>query len=231
MKSENFPQGVQFTTKGNSHEFSHNVNRIGTRISAELNRLHAHELSRAAPTVTPAPATALPIKPTSTMPPSPISVIPTPAAPQAATDPQNATYIINGQPVTLVNGKAEQPAAPGSAEKIVTQYFGNAVAVDLNSDGKLDSGFVLTQSTGGSGTFFYAAAAIQNPDRMYAGTNAILLGDRIAPQSTNVDPNNPAQFIVNYAERAPGEPMTTQPSHGVSKTFKLKNGILVEVQP
>jgi hypothetical protein len=186
---------------------------------------------RPAPKVTPVTATAVPIKPTSTMPPSPISVIPTPAAPQTAQDPQNATYLINGQPVTLVNGKAEQEAAPGLAEKIVTQYFGNAVQVDLNSDGKMDSGFLLTQSTGGSGTFFYAAAALQNPDGTYTGTNAVLLGDRIAPQSTNVDPNNPAQFIVNYADRAPGEPMTTQPSHGVSKTFKLKNGILVEVQP
>ena len=183
------------------------------------------------PTATLAPATAVPVKPTSTMPPSPISILPTPAAPQAAKDPQNATYLINGQPVTLVNGKAEQAAAPGSAEKIVTQYFGNAVQVDLNGDGKMDSGFLLTQTTGGSGTFFYAAAAIQNPDGTYTGTNAILLGDRIAPQSTSVDPNNPAQFVVNYADRAPGEPMTTQPSHGVSKTFKLDNGMLIEVPP
>jgi hypothetical protein len=186
---------------------------------------------RPAPTATVAPATAVPVKPTSTMPPSPISILPTPAAPQAAQDPQNATYLINGQPVTLVNGKAEQAAAPGSAGKIVTQYFGNAVQVDLNGDGKMDSGFLLTQTTGGSGTFFYAVAAIQNPDGTYTGTNAILLGDRIAPQSTNVDPNNPAQFVVNYADRAPGEPMTTQPSHGVSKTFKLDNGTLVEVPP
>jgi hypothetical protein len=167
---------------------------------------------------TPVPATPVPVKPT-------------PAATTAGQDPRNATYTINGQPVTLVNGVAEQPAAPGSAEKIVTQYFGNAVEVDLNSDGKLDSGFLLTQTTGGTGVFFYAAAAIQNPAGSYQGTNAILLGDRIAPQSTNVDPNNPAQFIVNYADRAPGEPMSAQPTQGVSKTFKLDNGTLVEVPP
>jgi hypothetical protein len=182
-------------------------------------------------TATPVPATSVPVKPTSTMPPSPISVLPTPAAPQAATDPQNATYIIDGKPVTLVNGKAEQEAAPGSAEKIVTQYFGNAVQVDLNGDGKLDSGFLLTQSGGGSGTFFYTAAAIQNPAGSYQGTNAILLGDRIAPQSTSVDPNNSAQFIVNYADHAPGQPMSAQPTQGVSKTFKLDNGTLVGVPP
>ena len=165
------------------------------------------------------------------MPATPVPVGATPVATTAGQGPQNATYIINGQPVTLVNGVAEQPAAPGSAEKIVTQYFGNAVEVDLNSDGKLDSGLLLTQTTGGSGVFFYAAAAIQNPAGAYQGTNAIFLGDRIAPQSTNVDPNNPAQFIVNYADHAPGEPMSAQPTQGVSKTFKLDNGTLVEVPP
>jgi hypothetical protein len=165
------------------------------------------------------------------VPATPAPVKPTPAATTAGQDPQNATYIINGQPVTLVNGVAEQPAAPGSAEKIETKYFGNSVEVDLNADGKLDSGFLLTQTTGGSGVFFYAAAAIQNPDGSYQGTNAIFLGDRIAPQSTNVDPNNPAQFVVNYADRAPGEPMSAQPTQGVSKTLKLDNGTLVEVPP
>ena len=167
---------------------------------------------------TPVPATPVPVKPT-------------PAATTTGQDPRNATYIINGQPFTLVSGVAEQPAAPGSAEKFVTQYFGNTVEVDLNSDGKLDSGFLLTQTTGGSGVFFYAAAATQNPDGSYQGTNAIFLGDRIAPQSTNVDPNNPAQFIVNYADHAPGEPMSAQPTQGVSKSFKLDNGTLVEVPP
>ena len=183
-----------------------------------------------APTATPVPTTPVPVKPTSTMAALSIPVKLTSAAPKTGQDPRNATYIINGKPVTLVNGVAEQPAAPGSAEKIVTQYFGNAIEVDLNSDGKMDSAFLLTQSTGGSGLFFYVAAALQNTDGTYQGTNTILLGDRIAPQSSNFDPNNPAQFIVNYADRAPGQPMSAQPTQGVSKTFKLNNGTLVEVR-
>jgi hypothetical protein len=144
-----------------------------------------------------------------------------------AVDPQNATYLIDGKEVTLVNGVAEQEAAPGSATKIVTKYFGNAVNIDLNSDGLMDSGFLLTQDGGGSGTFFYVAAAINNAGSTQ-GTNAILLGDRIAPQSTNVDPNNPLQFMVNYAERKASEPMSAQPSVAVSRTFKLDNGTFVE---
>jgi hypothetical protein len=143
-------------------------------------------------------------------------------------DPQNATYIIDGKEVTLVNGVAEQEAAPGSATKVVTKYFGNAVDIDLNSDGLMDSAFLLTQDGGGSGTFFYVAAAINNGGSTQ-GTNAIFLGDRIAPQSTNVDPNNPVQFIVNYMERKASDPMSAQPSVAVSRTFKLDNSTLVEV--
>jgi len=143
-------------------------------------------------------------------------------------DPQNATYLIDGKEVTLVNGISEQEAAPGSATKIVTKYFGDAVDVDLNSDGLMDSGFLLTQDGGGSGTFYYVAAATNNAGSTQ-GTNAIFLGDRIAPQSTNVDPTNPAQFIVNYSERKASDPMSAQPSVAVSRTFKLDKGTLVEV--
>jgi hypothetical protein len=145
-----------------------------------------------------------------------------------AVDPQNATYLIDGKEVTLVNGVAEQEAAPGSATKVVTKYFGNAVDIDLNSDGLMDSGFLLTQDGGGSGTFFYVAAAL-NTGSGTQGTNAIFIGDRIAPQSTNVDPANPVQFVVNYMERKLSDPMSAQPSVAVSRTFKLDNGTLVEV--
>jgi hypothetical protein len=138
--------------------------------------------------------------------------------------------LIDGKQVTLVNGVAETEAAPGSATKVTTKYFGNAVDVDLNADGLMDSGFLLTQDGGGSGTFFYVAAALQQSGGSYQGTNAIFIGDRIAPQSTNVDPNNPAQFIVNYADRKPDEPMSAQPSVAVSRTFKLDQGSLAEVK-
>lgn len=143
-------------------------------------------------------------------------------------DPQNATYSIDGKEITLVNGIAEKELAPGSASKQVTKYFGNAVDIDLNSDGLMDSAFLLVQENGGSGTFYYVVAAIQTQDG-YMGTNGIFLGDRIAPQNTTVDPNNSSQFIVNYADRAPIEPMSSQPTLGVSKIFKLENGVLTEI--
>jgi heat shock protein HslJ len=143
-------------------------------------------------------------------------------------DPQNATYLIDDKPITLVNGVFEQEAAPGSATKQVTRYFGNAVEIDLNGDGRMDSAFLLEQNLGGSGIFYYVVAALNTPDGII-GTNAIFIGDRIAPQNLNADFDNPDQFIVNYLERKPDEPMTTQPSVGVSRWFKVQDDRLVEI--
>lgn len=143
-------------------------------------------------------------------------------------DPQNTTYLLDGQAITLVNGVAEVEAAPGSASKQVIRYFGNAVDIDLNGDGAMDQAFLLVQDSGGSGTFYFVVAALNTPDG-YVGTNAIFIGDRIAPQNTVVDPNSLTEFIVNYADRKADEPMSAQPSQGVSKWFKLEGDVLVEV--
>lgn len=139
----------------------------------------------------------------------------------------DASYEIEGQVVTLVGGLAEVEAAPGSASKITTRVFGNEATGDLNGDGKEDIAFLLTQDGGGSGTFFYVVVALKTDDG-YAGTNAVFLGDRIAPQTTEI---HGAELIVNYAERAPGEPMTAQPSVGVSKYLEVVDGELVETTP
>lgn len=144
------------------------------------------------------------------------------AAPQAA-DHKSATYSIEGQPVALVDGYAETAAAPGSASKTVTRYFGNEATGDLNGDGVSDVAFVLTQDAGGSGTFYYAVAALKTSDG-YQGTDAVLLGDRIAPQTTEIQNG---QLIVNYADRRSDEPMTAQPSFGVSKYLRVEGALLV----
>ena len=130
----------------------------------------------------------------------------------------NTTYRIDGQAVTLVNGVAEVEAAPGSASKVITKYFGNQAMGDLNGDGVPDQAFLLTQERGGSGTFFYIVAAVHNAAGRYSGSDAVLLGDRIAPHSTEIRGGN---VVVKYAVRADGEPMATPPSVGRSLTLKL----------
>jgi hypothetical protein len=145
---------------------------------------------------------------------------------QPGKDPKNATYIIEGKSVTLINGTASTPAAPGSATMVTTTMFGEPTKGELTGDANNDYAVMLTQNSGGSATFFYEAAAL-NKNNQYIGTNAILLGDRIAPQTTQVMDQT---ITVNFAERKPDEPMTAKPSVGVSKYFQVKDGVLVEIE-
>lgn len=140
----------------------------------------------------------------------------------AAHEYKNASYSIDGHRVQLTDGYAEEEVAPGSASKVVTRYFGNELFTDLNGDGREDVVFLLTQESGGSGTFYYAVAALNTPDG-YVGSDGYLLGDRIAPQTTEVsqNPRHVGVVVINYADRAPGEPMTAQPSVGKSAYLKL----------
>jgi len=141
-------------------------------------------------------------------------------------DEKNIAYTIDGKETTLVNGRAEEWSAPGAESKTITQYFGNEVKADFNNDGIEDIALLLTQNSGGSGTFYYVAAAL-GTNKGYNGINAVFLGDRIAPQTTEFKNDT---IIVNYAERKLGEPFTIQPSVGVSKYLKVSDFKLIEVE-
>ena len=154
-------------------------------------------------------------------------LITTPAPEQKiaeVSDYKNIAYEIDGRSVALKDGFSETEAAPGSASKITVRYFGNEVKGDFDANGTEDTAFLLTSDGGGSGTFYYVVLALMGIDS-YKGTNAVLLGDRIAPQTTEF---KDGMIIVNYADRKPDEPMTTYPSVGVSKYLKVENGALIE---
>ena len=139
-------------------------------------------------------------------------------------DPLNTTYTIEGKLISLVNGVSVMDVASGSVEKITTTVFGEPVRGDINADGESDAAVMLVQNSGGSGTFYYVAAAINSGGRAI-GTNGILLGDRIAPQNISIASGT---ILVNYADRKPSDPMTTKPSIGVSKYFIYNGTTLTE---
>lgn len=134
----------------------------------------------------------------------------------------DGTYIINGKKVTLKNGVSEVRAVPDSASKITTRYFGNEVKHDLDGDGTEDSVFLLTQETGGSGIFYYVVALLKTKSGP-VGSQGLFLGDRIAPQTTELDERGGRinVIVVNYADRNPGESFTVRPSLGKSIWIKL----------
>lgn len=139
-----------------------------------------------------------------------------------ASDYKDAEYVIDGERVRLADGTATTSSAPDSSAHTTTQYFGNDVIVDFNGDGRQDVAFLLSRDTGGSGVFYYLVAALQT-DRGYVGSEGYFIGDRIAPQTVEVsrNPSHRGVIVVNYAERAPGEPMSAQPSVGKSVWLKL----------
>jgi len=139
-----------------------------------------------------------------------------------ADSPQNAAYVIDGMLVQLTDGSSVVEAALGSAELITTTYFGNEVSVDVNNDGRSDTVSLLTQTTGGSGTFFYVVAAI-NTEQGWVGSNGFLLGDRIEPQTTELSQNPEHQnvLVINYLTQDENQTLTDQPSVGTSVWLKL----------
>ncbi|MFA6297155.1 MAG: META domain-containing protein [Candidatus Paceibacterota bacterium] len=124
---------------------------------------------------------------------------------QPISSPKNATYKIEGQNVTL--------GSVGSTSKITTQYFGDEVVHDFDGDGRNDTAFILTQNTGGSGTFFYLVVAL-NTVNGYVGSEGFFLGDRIAPQTVEMGKGN--IILVNYADRKLSDSFAVPPSVGKS---------------
>jgi hypothetical protein len=152
-------------------------------------------------------------------------IIGTSSAPTASQDYKNIAYQLDGQEVKLENGSSEMPAEMGSTETVTTTIFGNSATADFNGDAKNDTAFILMQSGAGTGIFFYVAAAVSTPSGL-KGTNAIFLGDRISPQTTEF---KNGKIIVNYADRKPGEPFSAEPSVGVSKYLTVNGLQLVQV--
>ncbi|OGI90411.1 hypothetical protein A2911_00260 [Candidatus Nomurabacteria bacterium RIFCSPLOWO2_01_FULL_40_15] len=96
---------------------------------------------------------------------------------------------------------------------------------DVNGDEKIDAIVLLAESGGGSGVFIYAAAYVSGLVN-YKGTNAVFIGDRIAPQSVSVSSNG--VVTVKYLDRKEDEPFAAEPTVPASKQFVFKNGELVE---
>ncbi|MFK2889995.1 hypothetical protein [Dyella flagellata] len=135
-------------------------------------------------------------------------------------DPANATYTIEGDAITLVNGARSQPAAPGSHTMHETRLIPGAQACG-NFDGEPVVVSLLSDDPGGSGSFIYVAAVPRN-GRSYP---AALIGDRIVPKSVVVEHG---QIVVTYLGRAGNAPMAAPPTQKLVRRFGLQHGHLLD---
>ena len=129
--------------------------------------------------------------------------------------PLDTSYTINRQAVTLKNGVSEKPAAADSAARIITRVWGKPVTADVNADGKDDQVLWLTQSTGGSGTFFYVAVAIAD-ENGYLGSQGLFIGDRIKPVRLQVIHGN---ILVRFKTRSVSQSFVVTPA--IEKQMQL----------
>ena len=133
------------------------------------------------------------------------------------TDPHDGTYTINEEEMVLVNG-ISYTRKPGATATSTTKYFGNDATGDIDGDGSQDTAFVITQSNGGEGLFYYLVAKLNKKEGVY-GTYGYLLGDRINVRSISVEKDG--SVTVNYTGRKPGENFSVTPSMDKSVSLKL----------
>lgn len=140
-------------------------------------------------------------------------------------NPLQATYSLDGLEVTLRDGRFDEPAAPGAASRTTLSVFGSPVYGDLDGDQDRDAAVILVHQGGGSGTFYYLAAALVE-DRGYRGSNALLLGDRIVPGFVRINNRN---IIADFLEREVSQPFSAAPTIAVSRYAFIDGHTLVAV--
>jgi hypothetical protein len=118
-------------------------------------------------------------------------------------------------------------ALPGSATIIKTSVFGKPIYGDLDEDGDEDAALFIVFDPGGSGCFYYVAAALKQNGK-YRGTNAVLLGDRIAAHDIAIQNG---VITATYADRRPQEPMSAPCSVGQSMVLTVNAGNLSAIKP
>ncbi len=128
-------------------------------------------------------------------------------------NPLQATYSLDGLEVTLRDGHFDMPAAPGAAARISVSVFGPPVYGYLDDDQDMDAALILVHQGGGSGTFYYVAAAIAD-ESGYRGTNAVLLGDRIVPKLVNIQHRS---IVAEFLDRKTSQPFSATPTVAVSR--------------
>jgi hypothetical protein len=142
--------------------------------------------------------------------------------------PLTAKYIVEGQIVSLDNGK-EETVSQNGAEKQTTEVWGTPVSGDLNSDGQPDYALILMQSTANVvGVYYYAAIALADEKSgIIAGSNAVAIGDRIDVK--NIAIINNAVRISYLDWKTTGDAVEATPSVPVTKSFILDGVMLKEL--
>ena len=148
-----------------------------------------------------------------------------PGAPTGATLEQ-ATYLTEnsrGGTATLEDGEFREPVAEGSASELVIR-LGKWTTGHIDGRNGVDAAAVTVEDPGGSGTFSYLHALVDD-DGELSDTAVAFLGDRIRVEGVSI---HDGVITVAMFARAPHEPFAEPPTIAVIRQFRLEAGTLVE---
>jgi len=136
------------------------------------------------------------------------------------TGPMYATYIIEGQEVTLVNGfKKEQ--VPGFATTRTTQVFEGPFWGDVDADQDNDGVLIIAQTMEWGAPSYYLVLALREGDT-YQGSEALFLGDRIDPQVLDI---KNGVIAIRYSDGSEETQVTQEITY-----VKYENGTLQDAK-
>jgi hypothetical protein len=138
---------------------------------------------------------------------------------------KNAEYQgIYQEPIQLTDGTYEgEPFVEGGASRPTVTFIEPYALGDLNGDGVDDAVVLLVESSGGSGSFVYLAAVL-NQEGKPGNVDTVLLGDRVQVQSLTIANG---QINATMLTHGPDDPMCC-PTQTVEQTYELQGNKLVQ---
>ena len=143
----------------------------------------------------------------------------------SASDIENATYLAEPplNEATLDGGEYRYPAAEGSSAEAVIRLERWAIG-DIDGDGADDAAAITSEQPGGSGTFFFVHALLNDSgtprDRAFA-----FLGDRVRVESIAV---HDGVIVVALYDRPETASFSEEPTVAVIRRFRLDGDALAE---
>ncbi|MDE2696377.1 MAG: Gmad2 immunoglobulin-like domain-containing protein [Chloroflexota bacterium] len=126
---------------------------------------------------------------------------------------------------TLEDGEFRAPVAPGSASELVIR-LDKWITGDLDGTGGADAAAITVEDPGGSGTFYYLHALVNEEEALHDADTAFL-GDRIRVEGVSI---HDGVITVAMLDRPPDAPFAEAPSVPVIRTFRLAGESLEELE-
>ena len=124
---------------------------------------------------------------------------------------------------TLEDGEFREPVAPDSATEFVIR-LGKWTTGDIDGRDGLDAAAITVEDPGGSGTFYYLHALVDDEGAL-ADAAVLFLGDRVRVEGISIYDGT---ITVAMLDRAQHAPFAEPPTIAVIRQFRFEGGALVE---